>query len=506
MMNDARRLFWWIFWGSLLLKLGLAAWLPLTGDEAYFYLWGKYPAGGYYDHPPMIGWWLHLLLYFGHAEWWLRLPAVLLSSLIGWGIYRFLRARIEPQLAAWLTILYLLSPMNLIMVLVATDTPLIIFSFFSAMALYRAVESGAYRWFVLSGVLLGLAFLSKYFAVLLGIAYGVYLLLINRNRRNVTGLLLLFLSVLPFAAFTVWWNYYHCWDNILFNLYNRQGGEPVGLDGLLTFTGMMLYLVTPVLLWYGWVQRTRLLQQFRSTNLFHWLWLLPMALFALLSLSSQIGLHWVLAFYPFMFLSLAQVLDERQLKRSSGFMAVFSGLHLLPLVIVLLIPIGSWKSSEKLHHDLVLGTHTGEVWRAIKPYVGERALATRNYAYSSILEYKTGRHFAVFGEASKHGRQDDILTDFRQLDGKGIVIMFYSTRSIPQYRRYFDHVSIHTIKVRDTTNTILVGDGFRYSLYRDEILELVKKQYYRMPSFLPSGACYFYDRYYPQQAIERLSH
>ena len=144
--------------------------------------------------------------------------------------------------------------------------------------------------------------------------------------------------------------------------------------------------------------------------------------------------------------------------------------------------------------------------QAMKPLGGDRAVATRNYAYSSILEYKIGRHFSVFGEASKHGRQDDILTDYRQLDGKGMAILFYSTRSIPQYRRYFEHVALHTIKVRGTTNTVLIGDGFRYALYRDEILALVKKQYYRMPAFLPSGACYFYDRYYPNQDIERLSH
>ena len=360
-MSDARRLFWWIFWGSLLLKLGLAAWLPLTGDEAYFYLWGKYPAGGYYDHPPMIGWWLHLLQYFGQAEWWLRLPAVLLSSVIGWSIYRFLANRIETQTAALLAILYLLSPLNLLMVLVATDTPLIFFSFFSVMALSRAVESGSYRWFVYTGVLLGLAFLSKYFAVLL---------LIRRSVRNATGLLLLFVSVLPFVAFTVWWNYYHCWDNILFNLYNRQGGEPAGAGGLFTYLAMLAYLITPVLLWYGWKQRMRLWQQLRSGELFLWLWLLPMGLFAVLSLGSRIGLHWVLAFYPLMFLGLANVLGESELRRSNRFMAVFSGLHLLLLFVVLLLPLGSWKSSDKLHHDLVLGKYTREVWQAMKPLVG----------------------------------------------------------------------------------------------------------------------------------------
>ena len=43
---------------SLAIKLIMAHVLPITGDEAYFILWGKHPDYGFYDHPPMVGWWL----------------------------------------------------------------------------------------------------------------------------------------------------------------------------------------------------------------------------------------------------------------------------------------------------------------------------------------------------------------------------------------------------------------------------------------------------------------
>ena len=38
-------------------RKGLTLWmvLPMTGDEAYFVFWGGDPAGGYYDHPPVVG-------------------------------------------------------------------------------------------------------------------------------------------------------------------------------------------------------------------------------------------------------------------------------------------------------------------------------------------------------------------------------------------------------------------------------------------------------------------
>jgi hypothetical protein len=36
------------------LRLVAAAVTPITFDEAYYWMWSKHLAGGYYDHPPMV--------------------------------------------------------------------------------------------------------------------------------------------------------------------------------------------------------------------------------------------------------------------------------------------------------------------------------------------------------------------------------------------------------------------------------------------------------------------
>ena len=38
----------------VVLRLVAAAFTPLTFDEAYYWMWSKHLAGGYYDHPPMV--------------------------------------------------------------------------------------------------------------------------------------------------------------------------------------------------------------------------------------------------------------------------------------------------------------------------------------------------------------------------------------------------------------------------------------------------------------------
>ena len=75
--TNGRSLFYKGLLVVFLIRLFMSAWLPMTGDEAYFIVWGKNLDYGYYDHTPMVGWLLSLFLTVSDAAWWLRLPSVL---------------------------------------------------------------------------------------------------------------------------------------------------------------------------------------------------------------------------------------------------------------------------------------------------------------------------------------------------------------------------------------------------------------------------------------------
>src|SRR6185503_13915419 len=73
----------------VLLRL-VAAWAtPLAIDEAYYWMWSKHLAGGYYDHPPMVA----LLIRFGtliagDTEFGVRFISVLLGLPATWAVWR----------------------------------------------------------------------------------------------------------------------------------------------------------------------------------------------------------------------------------------------------------------------------------------------------------------------------------------------------------------------------------------------------------------------------------
>ena len=94
--HASRQIFWIAFVITLLLKIVIAAGFPITGDEAFFYQWGVFPAWGYSDHPPMVGWLIALLRQVSEHPLALRSFTLLVTSLIGLGVVDLLR-RFLPE-------------------------------------------------------------------------------------------------------------------------------------------------------------------------------------------------------------------------------------------------------------------------------------------------------------------------------------------------------------------------------------------------------------------------
>src|SRR6202451_3791446 len=71
------------------LRLVAAAWTPITFDEAYYWMWSKHLAGGYYDHPPMVAVVIRLgTMIAGDTEFGVRLVSILLALPMSWAVYR----------------------------------------------------------------------------------------------------------------------------------------------------------------------------------------------------------------------------------------------------------------------------------------------------------------------------------------------------------------------------------------------------------------------------------
>jgi len=493
-------------WLWLLLLISFRVWfsvvLPMTGDEAYFVFWGEHPAGGYYDHPPMVGWWLTALLAFAHSPWFLRLPSMALPLILAWCGWWIVRPQGDER-ARYAAILILLQPVNVWNVLITTDTPLIFFSMLSMAAYFAALRgkqafSVELSWHALAGVFLGLAFLSKYFAALLGISYVIHVLFIRRDYARFAGLSILFIAAIPALIYNLWWNSHHGWVNILFNFMNRNSSAGLSVNNPVLYAISLFYLATPWLLHEFWKNRNHvavIVAKNGEAAVAFWILVIPLTLFGLMSLWRSVGLHWLLSFTPLFAILAAIALPLMTLSKLVKWSASFAVLHMLIVILIATQPIQVWKNS-RLYDGIVLTVRAEEVLLKLEPYAKDYLFSTEGYSLAATLAYNSRRPFAVFGEGSFYARQDDFVTDWRTQSGRNVLILRKSQPSKNSYVPFFDRVDFSDFEIEGVRYCLVLGQGFNYAEYRDKVLIRIRDRFYRIPAWLPQYGCDFCDRYF----------
>jgi 4-amino-4-deoxy-L-arabinose transferase-like glycosyltransferase len=235
---------------ALILVRGIvAAVTPLAFDEAYYWLWSKTLAWGYYDHPPLVAFIIRAgTELFGDTSSGVRFVGMLLSILATVAVWRagaiLLKSGHAGALAA---LLFNAMPMIGIEMLVATpDAPQIAAAAVLLYVLAKLVETGDGRWWIAVGVTAGFGLLSKYTAFFLGLGMLFWLLVVPSQRRwllTVWPYLGAVVALLMFVP-VVLWNASHDW--ISFRLqFGRVGSGGLTLRYLGEFLAGQIGLASP---------------------------------------------------------------------------------------------------------------------------------------------------------------------------------------------------------------------------------------------------------------------
>jgi len=302
---------WGFLCGLTVIRLALAAWMPLTPDEAYYWVWSRGLQGGYYDHPPMVALWIRIgTALVGQNTLGVRVLGPF-SALIGsWCVWRnaadFCRLLGRDVSGAWRAPMLLNATLviGLGSATMTPDTPLILFLAVAFWALGRVLATGQGIWWVWVGFGFGLGFDSKYTAILP--VAGVCLWGVSSCegrawlRRGVFWLGFLTAGVAVFPV--VWWNATHQWISFL-----KQGGRagdwhPVQALGFMgELLGGQIGLVTPLIFSLFCLGVWRLWRLRRSHgDAVLWLWMIgmPVLVFLQHALGDRVQANWPVVVYP----------------------------------------------------------------------------------------------------------------------------------------------------------------------------------------------------------------
>ncbi|MGH6970776.1 MAG: ArnT family glycosyltransferase, partial [Caulobacteraceae bacterium] len=235
---------------TLAARLLVAALVPLTADEAYYRLWSLKPAFGYFDHPPMIAWWIWLGRHLaGDTPFGVRLAptlSVAVTTLLTFDLARQanLSERAAVRAAVWLNATFLIGLGGEMAV---PDAPNALFFTAALCCAFRAMK-GRPAWWLAAGAAAGLACLSKYSALFL--APGVLLWLgATRDGRKALATPWPWLAAVVAVAFyapNVAWNAEHGWATFI-KQFGRVAPSALEPKYLVKFPVDQFFLINPLI-------------------------------------------------------------------------------------------------------------------------------------------------------------------------------------------------------------------------------------------------------------------
>ena len=238
-----------------ILRLVAGALLPLSADEAYYWLWSRHLAAGYFDHPPAVAWLIAAgTAVFGQTAFGVRVAGILLSFGATWLVWRSAAVLLANERAGLVAaLLFNLTLMTTVETLAATpDAPQVFTAAAFLWTLTKVAESGKGGWWIAAGAAAGLGLLSKYSTLFLGTGALVWLIACPPLRRWLVSPWPYLGGVIALLVFApnIAWNADHGWTTFAFQ-FGRIAGNHLTLRYLGEFLGAQALLASPFILTLG---------------------------------------------------------------------------------------------------------------------------------------------------------------------------------------------------------------------------------------------------------------
>jgi len=227
----------------------------LSGDEAYYWDWGRSLSWGYFSKPPFIAWLMALAGWMGHnTDTGLRITAAMLGSGSVLMMYLLALRLFGSRAALWTVLLTIASPANVALNLILTiDAPLMFFWPLALLTFHLQIHDRDHRtiWGLLTMTALGLGLLTKQIMIAFHIMMLLYLVITPSRRALLRAwdIWVVWIGSLSFLIPTILWNANNGWITVTHTQHHFEG-KPITLLGILSrageFVGSQIGLLSPV--------------------------------------------------------------------------------------------------------------------------------------------------------------------------------------------------------------------------------------------------------------------
>ena len=401
-------------------RLLIASMTELSPDEAYYWLWSKHLAMGYYDHPPMVAWCIKLsTLIWGDQAFGVRALFVFMGLLYSYFIYDTAKTlwgktELAHQAVIWASISILIG---LGTTLATPDVPSVLFYAMGAWALSKiampplgqdqTVKGLHGLWWLIFGLAAGLGVLSKYTNFFLGLSVLYWMMITPKAREwlRTPWFWLGGIVALGVMGPNLWWNANNDYVGLIkqFSRLEVQGFDPIML---VNFILAQILLINPIIALFAMIG----LWQWYQTEVckpFDKVALVPMKLLAALcvpilayliwhALKERVQGNWPAPIYPVLALIAAKTAYDMTKAGQKPILNRLASLALpvgAALVILASVLAAAPQSLLKTYDatDLMRGWHkSGRAFDAMAKAHSVRFIAVRQYSlmgqFSRVFE------------------------------------------------------------------------------------------------------------------------
>lgn len=433
-------------------RLYLSTTLQLHPDEAYYWLWSRHLDVGYFDHSPLVAYFIRFTTLLSESEFWVRLSGTIVSLTLSFLIWRLsLQLFGSVLVAAGSVMLFNVYPLTMLGLIVMTpDIPVFLFWSLSVYLFWQIIRSNkTWLWYAL-GVSFGFALLSKYTAALLAPCFFLYLVFTEDRRWLKTyypyvSLLIGFLCFLP----VVYWNSRHDWISFTFQIEHGLGGHDYSFGRVAEYIGGQLLVASPIAWLLGMYAACACIFRKNKEHLFLILMAFPVIVFfGFSSIRKLAGPNWpIFAYFTLSILLTKYFLDNAsKTRRILWCSALFASLFISATVSLHarfnLLPLARFSNEWAVADATNLFYGWRELGAELKKYPGmEFAVAPSHQLCAEIIYYTNEKILVQTDEKMARPSQFSLWHRPSELNGKNGFYVWAEGDPVGPYDKYFTATS-----------------------------------------------------------------
>lgn len=462
----------YLFIAIYVIRFAASISMGLMPQDAYYFFYSQNLALSYFDHPPMVAYMLKFFnLFLGKSVWAIKFTnfaTTLLSVYAFYHLAGYFLSQQKSQIAAMLYASTLL--ISVLSINSTPDVPLMLFWTLALISLYRAIFLEKVLNWVGAGFFMGLAFDSKYTALIMLPGLFMFLILSAKHRK-------LLLSYKPYLAVLIfvitiypiyYWNVQNDWISFSFQSSRSSSISKFVLQpkyfmgNLGTQIGLLLPVLFALIFWFYYrISKKTIVKRLLpdQNKLFLISFSLPIiGFFFAVSMFYWVKLNWIMPGYIAAIILAAPYISRKYLKIQLISSVV---LNLVLFVQIYFYPIDvksddTWFGWEQLSE---------KVMQIEEQNPGHFVFANDNYKTSAVLNFYLDHRVYSSNVIGELGLQFNIIDkDLSHLYGKDAIFLDSDTRMKnfekknaprPELEKYFEHVvELDPILIEDSSDKV----------------------------------------------------